>query len=51
MLDYILPITTYIEDFLEQTIFLNQHRKLDFCPNNPFLMYPTQKYFRQVYHN
>ena len=28
MLAYISPITTYIEEFLDQSIFLSQHTKL-----------------------
>ena len=35
MLGYILPITNYIEEFLDELIFINQYTKLDFRSNNP----------------
>ena len=38
MLGYISPVITYIGDFLDQTIFINQHTKLVFCSNNPFFI-------------
>ena len=35
MLGYIFPITNYIEEFLDELIFINQYTKLDFRSNNP----------------
>ena len=46
MLGYISPITNYIEEFLDQPIFINQHTKLVFCSNNPFFIVTHPKLFQ-----
>ena len=43
MLGYISPtITSSIEEFLDQPIFLNPQTKLDFCSNNPYFCVPSK---------
>ena len=41
------PTPTCIEDVLDQPVFLNSLKMLNFCSNNPFFC-PKQKYVRQI---
>ena len=38
MLGYISPITNYIEEFPDRSVFINQYTKLVFCSNNSFFI-------------
>ena len=50
MLEYISPITNYIEEFCDRPNFINQYNKLVLCSNNLFCYCnPPKKYFRQIY--
>ena len=46
MLGYISPITNYIEEFLDQPIFINQYTKLVFSSNKPFFIVTHPKIFQ-----
>ena len=49
MLEYISPITNYIEEFCDRPNFINQYNKLVFCSSNLFCYCnPPKKYFRQI---